>query len=72
MFTQAEYDRGDAIAISWHIDDVKSLDDTLTNDQAREILASFERNHDGSMESMWNDLQYYLDKFREARDNGQE
>lgn len=62
MFTQAEYDRGDAIAISWHIDDVKSLDDTLTDKQAREILANFERNHDGSMEQMWQDLQFHVNE----------
>lgn len=68
MFTKEEYDRGDAIAISWHIDDVKSLDDKLTDDEAREILANFESNHDGSMEQMWYDLQYHVDEFREAQE----
>lgn len=63
MFTKAEYDRGDAIAISWHIDDVKSLDDSLTDEQAREILANFERHHEGSMEQMWDDLQYHINEF---------
>jgi Ca2+-binding EF-hand superfamily protein len=65
MFTQEEYDKGNAIHIDWHIDDVKSLDDTLTDDQARKILKGFERNHDGSMGSMWEDLQFHVDNFEE-------
>jgi predicted ribonuclease toxin of YeeF-YezG toxin-antitoxin module len=67
MFTREEYDRGDAIAISWHIDDVKGLDDSLTDDQAREILSNFEQNHDGSMQAMWEDLQLHIDWFKEGK-----
>lgn len=67
MFTQAEYDRGDAIAISWHIDDIKEIDPDLTDDQAREILANFDNHHEGSMESMWEDLKYHIDEFKESQ-----
>ena len=65
MFTQAEYDRGDAIAFSWHIDDVKYIDENLTDEQAREILARFAKHHDGSQEQMVEDLAYHVDLFKE-------
>lgn len=74
MFTKAEYENGDAIAISWHIDDVMSIEprsgdlkDALTEDEARQVLANFERHHEGSMESMWEDLKYHADLVREER-----
>lgn len=65
MFTQEEYDRGDAIALSWHIQDVKEFDPELTDQQARQILANFADHHDGSMQAMWDDLQYHVQKFKE-------
>lgn len=63
MFTKEEYERGDAVAFSWHIDDVKSFNNNLTDEQAREILANFEQHHEGSYESMWNDLEYHINEF---------
>ncbi len=67
MFSKETYERGDAIAISWHIDDVKGLDSSLTDEQAREILARFEKHHEGSMEAMWWDLQFHIDNFKEEK-----
>lgn len=64
MFTQQEYDRGDAIAISWHIDDVQAIDSDLTDEQARQVLKNFENHHDGSQEAMWQDLEYHVGEFR--------
>jgi hypothetical protein len=58
----------DTITITWHIEDVKELDDTLTDDEARQVLASFERNHDGSMMAMWEDLQYHVDEFNREKE----
>ncbi len=57
------------IAIIWDIDDVKELDDSLTDEQAMDVLRAFERQHDGSMEQMWLDLQYHLDEYKEVIDN---
>lgn len=65
MFKQSTYDRGDAIAISWHIDDVKAIDDSLTDEQAREVLRRFENHHEGSMESMWWDLEFHVNELKE-------
>lgn len=56
-------DEDNKIAITWHIDDVKSLDDSLSDEQAREVLHNFQRHHDGSMQAMWEDLQYHVDEF---------
>lgn len=67
MFSKETYERGDAIAISWHIDDVKEFDPKLTDDEAREILANFENHHEGSMESMWDDLQFHVNNFKENK-----
>lgn len=72
MFTKEEYESGDAVAISWHIDDVKDLywtryEKEMTDDEAREILANFAHNHDGSMTAMWDDLQFHVDNFEEEK-----
>lgn len=52
------------IAIVWDIDDVKGLDDSVSDAQAMEVLRNFERHHEGSMEQMWYDLQYHLDEVK--------
>ena len=67
MFTQETYDRGDAIAFTWHIDDVKSIDPALTDEQAREVLKNFEEYHDGSHEAMWEDLKTNVQWYREKQ-----
>lgn len=67
MFSKKEYDRGDAIAISWHIGDIQGLDDSLTDEQARTVLSNFERHHEGSMEAMWEDLKLHIDMFKEEQ-----
>lgn len=64
MFTMKEYEDGDAIAFSWHIEDVLSLDASLTVEQARVILANFNNHHEGSQDAMWADLQYHIDDFK--------
>lgn len=66
MFTQDKYNRGDAIAISWHIEDVKAIDNDLTDEQARKVLANFAKHHDGSMEQMWVDLEYHVGEFKKV------
>jgi hypothetical protein len=70
MFSKKTYDSGNAIEISWHIDDVKSLDNTLTDEQAREVLARFDHHHEASMETMWDDLKFHIDLYREEQADG--
>lgn len=50
----------DTVSFSWHIEDVKSINDKLTDEQAREVLGNFEKHHEGSMEAMWEDLAYHV------------
>lgn len=57
----------DSITITWNIEDVKSLDNTLTDDEARQVLQAFERHHDGSMDAMWQDLKYHLSEFNREK-----
>lgn len=55
------------VAIVWSIEDVKELDESLTDEQALEVLKNFENHHEGSMEQMWLDLQYHLDEFKSEK-----
>ena len=43
----------DTISITWHIDDVLELDDTLTKSQARQVLYLLKHNHDASVGINW-------------------
>lgn len=43
----------DQISIHWHVDDVLSVDDTLSEARAREILHYLKRNHDPSIGITW-------------------
>lgn len=52
------------VAIIWSIEDVQELDDSLTDEQAMDVLRAFEHHHEGSMEQMWIDLQYHLDEYK--------
>lgn len=65
MFTKEEYANGNAIALSWHIDDVKVLDPTLSDEDARKVLKGFENNHDGAQGALWDDLQFHVDNFKQ-------
>lgn len=64
--------KGDAINVSWHIDDVKSrhMDNSdveeddyhdLTNEEARGILLKMERKHDADVGINWTVIDVYLD-----------
>lgn len=43
----------DTIEISWHIDDVKHQDETLTDEQALEVLHLIKNNHDATIGVNW-------------------
>ena len=54
----------DEISITWHIDDVKSLDDSLTDKQCREVLQMAKNKHDAIIGINWDTLQYHIDELR--------
>lgn len=55
----------DTIEISWHIDDVKSLDESLTDAEAREILNIAKHEHDATIGINWDVLQCHINYYKE-------
>jgi len=64
---------GDAIASIWTVDDVQSVMDKtwlykeLTEDQAKEVLATVARNLDANEGINWGVIECHLDMFLELR-----
>ena len=63
--------KGDAIAVTWHIDDIQCRNDEnddcvgykqLTDDEARGILLKMERYHDATIGINWDVIDVYLDE----------
>ncbi len=57
----------DTIQIEWHIDDVKSIDSGLSDDDARTVLGYIERKHDATIGISWQTIEDAIDYLR---DNG--
>lgn len=43
----------DEIAVKWNIDDIKSRDNSLTDDECRNVLASLKSDHDATIGINW-------------------
>lgn len=57
----------DEISITWDIEDVKSLDESLAVHDCRLVLASVERNHDAEIGVNWGVIQLEIDALKERR-----
>lgn len=53
------------ITISWNVEDVLSLDDSLTTDQCIEVLDMATDNHDANYGISWDTLSTYIDDVKE-------
>jgi len=53
------------ITISWNVEDVLSLDDSLTTDQCIDVLDKAENNHDANHGISWDTLSWYIDEVKE-------
>ena len=53
------------ITISWNVEDVLSLDDTLTTDQCIDVLDRAKRYHDANYGISWDTLSSYIDDVKE-------
>ena len=53
------------ISLIWGIEDVLSLDDSLTEDQAREVLQAVKYNHDASIGVNWDTIQHFINRVKE-------
>jgi len=49
------------ITISWNVEDILSLDDTLTIAECIEVLDMAEHSHDANYGICWDTLQTYID-----------
>ncbi len=53
--------QGNWLSIRWHIDDVLSVRPDLTNDQARQVLASLKHGHDANIGINWEVIEIVAD-----------
>jgi len=54
----------DEITISWHFADIQSIDDSLTNDEARQVLQLIKKNHDANIGVNWETIEAWIDYFK--------
>ena len=54
----------DEINISWHFTDIQEVDDTLTNDEARQILQLIKEKHDANIGVNWETIGAWIEYFK--------
>jgi hypothetical protein len=54
----------DEISITWHFTDVQAVDDTLTNDEARQVLQLIKSGHDATVGINWHTIQAWIGYFK--------
>jgi len=58
-----------SISITWNIEDVKSLDSDISDEQAIEVLEYALDNHDANEGINWTVLEYWISHIKEEIDN---
>lgn len=56
------------IASYWTVDDVKCIAESVTGEEAREVLANAKKYHDASIGINWDVLKTRLDMIREDKE----
>jgi len=54
----------DEITISWHITDVQQCDNSLTNDEARQVLKLMKDGHDATIGINWETIYAWIHYFK--------
>jgi hypothetical protein len=54
----------DEISISWHFTDIQERDDSLTNDEARQVLQLIKDGHDANIGINWQTIDAWIDYFK--------
>ncbi len=54
----------DEISINWHFTDIQEIDDSLTNDEARQVLQLIKKNHDANIGINWETIEVWIDYFK--------
>lgn len=65
-----ESNDADTICSSWHITDVQSRDEDLTDDQARDILHAVDHKHDANEGINWEVIDVHIANFRREEEAG--
>ena len=55
------------LASWWHISDVQSLDEDLTEDECKNVLAMVDQKHDANIGINWDFIQYWIDEIVDER-----
>lgn len=55
-------ENNNTIQISRHIDDVKSVDASLSDDQCREVLRLLKKNHDANIGINWDVIKITIER----------
>lgn len=55
----------DIIKITWHIDDIKQQDPSLTDDQCRDILQLIVKKHDANIGINWDFIDAIIEYYKE-------
>ena len=58
-------DSEDFISLRWYVTDVQALDSSLTDNDAREILARVKISHDADVGVNWEVIQFHIDDYKE-------
>ena len=53
----------DKISISWHINDIKGQNSSLTDNQAREVLKELKRRHDACLGINWDVIDCTIEEY---------
>jgi hypothetical protein len=54
----------DEISINWHFTDIQEVDDSLTNDEAKQVLQLIKKNHDANIGVNWDTIKAWVDYFK--------
>lgn len=54
----------DEISITWHFTDIQEVDDSLTNDEARQVLQLIKHNHDANIGINWETVEAWIRYFQ--------
>lgn len=54
----------DEMSITWCVEDIWGIDDSLTKEQCREVLESAKQGHDANIGINWNVLGYHIDRVK--------
>ena len=54
----------DTISITWHIDDIFEVDDTLTESQAKQVLYLLKHNHNANIGINWDVIEQTIEEVK--------